>query len=405
LHTPACFDEKTFFRAESAILTLQNQYIVSAHYLVIQQCDYYRPEMTDSSMHLSRKRKGDELKAGRDKRFKSGHKTGQYKPLDLSPVKTSRSVGELNSHQSELAGILDEDDSIDAFLAVPTSPSEKKHDQLHALDREDIAKLEQANEQLVRTNEQLSVELARYPSLQDISELKRELSIYKEVLPVVEKQRDELRAILKARDDDVLEPGVKAELQAEVKRLTAANSKLAMELEEANVVIEIGEECNKRVTKEAEQDRKLAADREDLLQDRIDELERRLPPTTIDGAKAYYKIRPLHSSNEAKLEWIEENWAGPYVIIRPKKEDIAKHGLQFWIGELLDWGKKKGDVSVQLLQDNPVGGYMPYGKQPQDIGLAYVWGEALELPGRASERALFIKAVDDSMENDARMDE
>jgi hypothetical protein len=361
--------------------------------------------MTDSSTHhLSRKRKGDELKAGRDKR----HKTGQYKPLDLSPVKTSRSVGDLNSHQSELAGILDDadlDDSIDAFLAVPTSPSEKKHDQLHALDREDIAKLEQANEQLVRTNEQLSVELARYPSLQDISELKRELSIHKEVLPVVEKQRDELRAILKARDDDVLEPGVKAELQAEVKRLTAANSKLAMELEEANVVIEIGEECNKRVTKEAEQDRKLAADREDLLQDRIEELQGRLPPTTIEGAKEFYKIRPLHINNEEKREWIEENWAGPYVIIRPKEKDIAKHGLQFWIGELLDWGKKKGDVSVQLLQDNPVGGYMPYGKQPQDIGLAYVWGEALELPGRASERALFIKAVDDSMENDARMDE
>jgi hypothetical protein len=360
--------------------------------------------MTDTSMHLSRKRKGDALMKGVTQRRKTGH----YK-LELSPMKPPPTKP--NSHQSELAGILDvdaDDDSLDSlggFLAVatPDEAKEKKHDQLHAMDREDIAKLEQANEQLVRTNTQLSVELAKYPSLQDISELKRELSIYKDVLPVVEKQRDELRAILKARNDDVLEPGVKAELQAEVKRLTAANSKLALELEEANVVIEIGEECSERVTKEAEQDRKLAADREDLLQDRIDELERRLPPTTIDGAKVFYGIRPLHSDNEAKRDWIILNGVGPYVIIRPKEKDIAKHGLQFWIAEFLGWGKK-GDVSVQLLQDNPVGGYMPYGK-PQDIGLVYVWGEAVELPGRVCDRPLFIKAVDDSMENDARMDE
>ena len=357
-------------------------------------------------MHLSRKRKGAELKRGAAQRRKTGH----YK-LDLSPMKPP--PVKLNSHQSELAGILDADDADDSldslggFLAVatPDEAKEKKHDQLHAQDREELEKLAQHNEALIRTNTQLSVELAKFPSLQDISELKRELSIYKEVLPVVEKQRDELRAILKARNDDVLEPGVKAELQAEVKRLTAANNKLAMELEEGNALVAIGEECNKRVMKEAEQDRKLAADREDLLQDRIEELERRLPPTTVEGAKQFYGIRPLHINNEEKREWIEENWAGPYVIIRPKEKDIAKHGLQFWIGELLDWGKKKGDVSVQLLQDNPVGGYMPYGKQPQDIGLAYVWGEALELPGRASERALFINAVDDSMENDARMDE
>jgi hypothetical protein len=357
----------------------------------------------------SKKRKSTMLHEQTEKK----RKMGKYNKLELSPCREDHKQ---NSHEEELASILDpdgssSDDSLSGFYVDrdPPRPSAGDYsfqrtpveiaDQLRA-EQEQLAtrvsELTQDIDRLSTINEGLSREIARAPDPRDVADLREELKTTREALQAVRKERDDLVKagldVLDSEETNKLRTENKL-LAAHVNRLTKESSKLELKTMELQNLADISEAEHLDYMKRAEKELKEKNDQILDLQEKLDEA---TPPDTIEKAISAYDIRARFSRAIAP---------GEVVIMRPSSKAAEKYGrAEYWIGRAVHYNEDKKKVTVEHADVNPYGAYLPFQynfktkKTPTEvIDAQYVYGTARGLPQSAEQRELFLRAVEHVM--------